>query len=497
MPKYDVVIIGSGLGGLLCGSLLSKEGYNVCILEKHHQIGGCLQTFVRNDCIFDTGLHYIGGMEKGQNLHRFFNYFKISDKLKLKKLDIDAFDVIGVSGKEYKYAQGYENFSNTLLQYFPDEKDAINKYTTKIKEICNSLDLYNLREVNPNDLFWKGIITESTSGFINSITSSNELRNVLAGINSLYAGEPEKSPLFMHALILNQLIESAWRLVDGGSQIADLLAESIEANGGTILKRCEAKKLILKNNRLFCVEMKDSDHFEAKYFISNTHPVKTLEMLDTPLIRNAYRSRINNMESTISIFSVYIVFKDKSFPYINYNYHYYKNDSVWGTVTYNEKNFPEGYILYTPASSKSDVFANCMTIITYMKYDELMKWENTVQGKRGDDYLEFKKTKAEQLLDLVERKFPDIRKHIKTYYTSTPLTYRDYTGTKEGSIYGVLKDVRKLLNSFVHPRSRIPNLLFTGQNMNMHGVFGVSIGALLTCGELVGLNYLIKKINNA
>ena len=79
--------------------------------------------------------------------------------------------------------------------------------------------------------------------------------------------------------------------------------------------------------------------------------------------------------------------------------------------------------------------------------------------KRGDEYLEFKNKKAEQLLDLIEKKIPDIRSHVKTYYTSTPLTYRDYTGTVNGSIYGVIKDSNSPLKSFIQPRTKISKFL--------------------------------------
>ena len=135
MSKYDVVITGSGLGGLLCGYILSKEGYKVCIIEKNERIGGCLQTFVRKGCVFDTGMHYIGSLNEGQILNRFFRYFNLLDKLKLKKLNEDGFDVIHFQNKDYKYAQGYENFINTLLSYFPKEKQALIKYTDKLKNL--------------------------------------------------------------------------------------------------------------------------------------------------------------------------------------------------------------------------------------------------------------------------------------------------------------------------------------------------------------------------
>ena len=91
MQEYDVVIIGSGLGGLLCANILAEEGYKVCVLEKNQQIGGNLQTFVRDRVIFDTGVHYLGGLAEGENLNRFFRYFDIMDKLKLEKMDEEVY----------------------------------------------------------------------------------------------------------------------------------------------------------------------------------------------------------------------------------------------------------------------------------------------------------------------------------------------------------------------------------------------------------------------
>lgn len=92
--QYDVVIAGSGLGGLVSALILAKEGHSVCVLEKNNQYGGNLQTFVRDKTIFDTGVHYISGLSEGQNLYQYFKYLGIMDDLKLKKLDEDGFDII-------------------------------------------------------------------------------------------------------------------------------------------------------------------------------------------------------------------------------------------------------------------------------------------------------------------------------------------------------------------------------------------------------------------
>src|SRR4249920_4277862 len=108
--EFDIVVIGSGMGGLVCADLLGREGYKVCVLEKNKQIGGCLQTYVRDRVIFDSGVHYMGGLDKGQNLYQIFKYLGLMDKLKLQKMDV-VFDKIMIAGDDtvYEYAQGYDN----------------------------------------------------------------------------------------------------------------------------------------------------------------------------------------------------------------------------------------------------------------------------------------------------------------------------------------------------------------------------------------------------
>jgi all-trans-retinol 13,14-reductase len=123
-------------------------------------------------------------------------------------------------------------------------------------------------------------------------------------------------------------------------------------------------------------------------------------------------------------------------------------------------------------------------------------WEHTTIGKRGDSYLKFKQEKSEKLLDVMAIKFPEIRNCIQTYYSSTPLTYRDYTGIPEGAMYGIQKDCNNHLNSFMTPRTKIPNLFLTGQNIQLHGILGVAMCALHTCSVFIDYNKLIAEIRN-
>jgi all-trans-retinol 13,14-reductase len=132
-----------------------------------------------------------------------------------------------------------------------------------------------------------------------------------------------------------------------------------------------------------------------------------------------------------------------------------------------------------------------------MQYDDVLKWEGTSVGHRGQDYEQFKKLKAEKLIASVEKEFPGLRDSIQSYYTSTPLTYRDYTGTEAGGMYGIARDITLGPAARVHHRTKIPNLLLTGQNVNSHGILGVLVGTVVTCGELISSEEIIRQMTES
>lgn len=500
---YDVIIIGSGMGGLVAGNLLSLEGYKVCVLEKNKQIGGCLQIYVRDKVIFDSGVHYLGGLDKGQNLYQIFKYLGLMEKLKLQKLDENVFDKIMVSGDDtvYDYAQGYDNFIAKMVSYFPEEEKAINAYCDKMKDICSRFPLYNLQPSDETDA--KASVLEiDAKTFIDSLTNNEKLKQVLAGNNALYAGQGGKTPLYVHALILNSYIESSYKCVDGGSQIAKYLGRFITNMGGDVIRHAEVKKIIEEGGKVTHVELADGTKMYADHFISNIHPAKTLEITQTEIIKKAYRNRLKNLENSISSFTLNIVFKKNTYKYFKHNYYVCSEGDVWNTADYTEDNWPKGYAVFVAASSKSPDYADGMTILAYMRYDEVKQWEHTYnivgqEEDRGAAYEAFKKQKAEKLLDSVEKQFPGLRDNIQTYYTATPLSYRDYIGNDDGSLYGIAKDYKDALKTFISPRTKLPNLYFTGQNLNLHGILGSAMSAIVTTNALLGNNNIIEKIRNA
>jgi all-trans-retinol 13,14-reductase len=504
MAVYDVVIIGSGIGGLESAYMLSKEGLSVCVLEKNRQLGGSLQIFVRDKTIFDTGIHYIGGLAEGQNLNQAFKYFGIMDKLKLHRMDMNGFDHITFDNDpvDYRHAQGYDNFVNELASQFPGERENLKNYVKQLQEVCDYFPLYQLRADEAPILGTK-YLDISAKDFIASVTKNKKLQDVLAGSNPLYAGDGSKTPLYVHALVVNTYIESAWKCVDGGAQIERYLTKNIRANGGEIRNYSEVTKIVEQGGTIKHVELSNGEIVEGKQFISNIHPQNTMDMLESDVIKKAFRSRIKTLKNSVSTFNLEIVLKPGTFPFLNYNYYHFKRNEVWDCIHAEGDSWPDTYFIFTPKTSASDTHASNMTVMTYMKYEEVQRWENTFatipkhRDSRGEEYEQFKLERAERLIREVSKKFPQLRDCIQSFSTSTPLTYRDYIGVKDGGMYGIAKDFNDPLKTFISPKTKIPNLYFTGQNLNMHGVLGVTIGAIRTCGELVGQNYLIHKINKA
>lgn len=490
--EFDILVIGSGLGGLVSALILAKEGLKVCILEKNNQFGGNLQTFSRDKLIFDTGVHYLGGLSKGQNLHQFFSYLEIMDELQLQKMNEDGYDKItfGDDDTEYPHAQGYENFVEQLSGYFPEERENIENYCEEIQRVCSYFPRYNLIG---KEQYNEEILHLNTRRFIESLTQNTKLQSVLLGSNFLYAGDSENTPFYVHALTVNSYIQSAYKCIKGGSQISKLLIKKLRAYGAEIHRHAEVSEFIFNEDQKLCaVRTQSGKEYGAKQFISNIEIRSTIQLIGEERLKKSFVNRVMSWEPASSCFSVYIVLKPQSIAGFNYNiYHYSDEELVWNAYRYEKKSWPATYMLSSTPSRHYPEFAESLTAISYMNFDEVTEWKktfNTVadEHERGKLYDQFKKEKAEKMIDALEKKIPDIRACIQHIHTSSPLSYRDYIGSFEGNMYGYIKSSENPLKTMVSPRTKISNLFLTGQSVNMHGILGCTIGAFNTCAEIVG-----------
>ena len=490
--KYDAVIIGSGLGGLECAHILSKAGMSVLLLERGTQAGGCLQSYRRLGLAFDTGFHYVGGLDEGQSLHSAFRHLGLL-RLPWQRLD-NHFDRVTIGNQTFSFAQGYDAFVETLTAAFPAERDALNKYADMLKQ-CGEQQFDALNPQTGESSVLSRFFETSAYQYLTETFHDPLLINVLCGTSLKMELRKESLPLFTFAHGNGSFIESSWRLKGDGSLIVNSLADGIRMHGGEIICNAEVRELVEKDGKLVHAVCSNGEIYEGTIFISNIHPAVTCNLVkQSSRMKKVYRSRITHLENTFGMFTVSLRIKPQTLRYFNWNQYIYKEPDVWA---FHLKNNPvSGVLVSCRIPEDGSKYVQQVDLLTPMNWSECEQWSHTEVGRRGEDYKAMKKRVADECITLAERFIPGLRDRITGCYTSTPLTYRNYTLTPEGSAYGLRKDFRNPMITLLSPRTPISNLLLTGQNLMLHGLHGATMTALFTCAEVLGKEPIWNIVKN-
>ncbi|MNJ89058.1 hypothetical protein D3C87_66190 [compost metagenome] len=497
-----IVIIGSGIGGLVCGLVLAKHGYTVQVLEKNHQVGGSLQVFSREKRIFDTGVHYVGGLDKGENLYQIFRYLEIFDQLEMKRLDENAFDVIRLAnGVSVNHGMGYANFKTQLKNSFPDNEADIDRIADEIQRYCTFFPLYNIEpDSDMNYVEHPEVLEVGAWEHLETLTDNADLVKVILGSGPLYAGIKGITPFYVVALILNSFIKGSYRFVNGGSQIAKALMKKIAEHGGEVLRRKEVVSASYNESGLIkSLTCSDGSEYDCDFVISNLHPAETVNLLGNSHFKKAYVNRVSSLPNTIASFMVYVTLNEDTVPYFNSNYYDYFTDDIWNEEFRFNDSWPQMMFTSAQVSKQVERFAESISVMCYLDFKEFKEWEDSVrtvvkEGARETGYENLKKMCEERVIKRLEERFPGIRSAIKSVYSSTPVTYRDYVSTPEGSMYGIQKDFNHVIKTQINTKTHVPNLFLTGQNIIFHGILGATIGALVTSFNFVNNKHVIEKI---
>jgi prolycopene isomerase len=248
----------------------------------------------------------------------------------------------------------------------------------------------------------------------------------------------------------------------GGSQaMSNAICDAFINFGGDVRFNCAAKKIKVENGKIQSVITEDGDEVSTKYVVSNAGPITTLiDMIGAENCPEDELKILNARTVGLSAFTVYMGFDcnpldmgiDKATNFIcstmDADYAYGKMKTLdaaeFSLLTCYDVDDPD----FSPQGS-------CQASLVTLQYAQ--PWMSVPPSKYYDTKYRF----AENLIDLAEKVFPDIRKHIEEAEPATPLTHMRYLGHPGGSIYGT-DHFKRETAVFVESKSMIQGLFFTG-----------------------------------
>ncbi|CAM3584820.1 phytoene desaturase family protein [Parendozoicomonas haliclonae] len=505
---YDVIVIGSGIGGLTNAALLALLGKKVCVLEQHYTAGGYTHAYERNGYEWDVGVHYIGEVHRPYSTLR--RVFDVISQKRLQWAEMEpVYDRIFLGDKSWDFVAGRENFIESLCTAFPEEEQAIHRYVDLIRKVSTLTPkffagqgmpaflskLYNrVRPALMPDEFF-----QTTREVLEGLTSNQELISVLTGQWGDYGQTPAESAFLMHALIAKHYLAGGAYPVGGSSEIARTIIPTIQANGGEVFTYAPVEQVLVENDRAVGVRMEDGSEIRAKQIVSNIGLMASVnqllpESVGSTMGREQWPEIIRHSSAHICLYAGFNgtaeeLGLDTTNLWIypdgrhEQNVEAYLNDP--------EQPFPLIYISFP--SAKDPDWENrypgksTVEVVTITNRDWFDKWDETTWGKRGDDYEQFKEQLTQRLLDTLFKHRPQLKEAMDFYELSTPLSTKWFQKNEKGEIYGLDHFVGRFGQSYLHPQTPLKGFYLTGADVMTAGVGGAMMGGVMTTVAMEGL----------
>lgn len=506
--RYDVIVIGSGIGGLVNAALLSKLGRKVCVLEQHYTAGGFTHSYERNGYEWDVGVHYIGDVGKPSSpMRRVFDV--VSDgRLQWAPMD-PVYDRILIGGRRYDFVAGRDNFAASLKAQFPDEAEAIDRYVALVRRVAHSASSFFGDRAMPATLaavyrrLRPALVPReclmSAREVLESLTQNQELIGVLTGQWGDYGMVPAEASFLMHATVAKHYFGGGYYPVGGSWKIAESILPTIRAAGGEVFTYARVNQILVENGRACGVVLEGGDSLRADRVVSSVGARMTFGQLLPEALRRklGYEQALQQVKPSGSSLCLFLGFKGsaaelglpKTNLWIYPTPHHEQNVQRYHADP--EADFPLLYVSFP--SAKDPEWAthypgkSTVQVITMAPYEWFERWRGTTWNQRGADYDAFKEKLTQRMLRELFRQMPQLEAALDFHELATPLSTEWFHLYDRGEIYGLDHDPARFRQDWLHPVTKLKGLYLTGQDVVSAGVGGALVGGVLSTSAMLGL----------
>jgi all-trans-retinol 13,14-reductase len=507
--KIDAIVIGSGLGGLTTAGLLSRVGKRVLVIEQHYIAGGCTHAFEDKGYEFDTGLHYVGNVEKINKILDLITDTPIKWD-KLHDENYETYDEICIGNNSLKFVAGEEQLYNQVKIQFPDEVDNVRKYIQDVKKTAK-YELYFMLKVLKNTYIRK-IVNKLNWSFFNSMNENAEsrikkyvkneiLQQLLLGQYGDTGLPPAKTPFYIHASITNHYLNGGYYPRGGTSVIAKRIIPIIESTGGKVLVAKKVKSIIIDNSSgepiATGIEMINGHKIYAKTIISACSANATWKQLVDP--KYIPKSLSLNLNKTgLSASALYLfVGMNKSNEELKL-----RATNIWHLPNGTDANKIEK-AMENPLDNENTMFigfpsakdsdwnnrhpgkSTCV-MISIVDYNYFEKWKDDQFNRRSNDYKELKEKLSAKMLDILYKYYPQTKECIDYVNLATPLTFNYYINSIKGEMYGIGCNTNRFnKDDWLTPNTHIKNLYLSGVDILAYGISGAINSGVITTNAVL------------